>query len=101
MGFEVFSAADGLEGIKMAEEREYVLIILDVHMPKMRGPEVLKRIKEFRPEQVVVVFSSSSDPYMVFEKQAKKSGSFDCLYKPVDLEDILKVMTNAGIRVNK
>lgn len=95
IGYTVSTASDGEEGLKMALEHNYDLILLDVHMPKMRGPEVLTAIKKEKPNQTVVIFSSSSDPTFSFENTAKEMGAFDCLYKPIDLEDILAVMARA------
>jgi len=95
IGYTVSTASDGEEGLKMALENNYDLILLDVHMPKMKGPEVLTSIKKVKPNQIIVIFSSSSDPTFSFEKTAREMGAFDCLYKPVDLEDILAVMTKA------
>ena len=94
-GFEVFTACDGQEAVEMVTKGKYDLIFLDVHMPKMRGPEALKAIKKIRPDQLVVIFSSSSDPNYVFETEAKHLGAFDCLYKPCDIDDILKVVDAA------
>lgn len=99
LGYEVMTAADGREGLDMAAAREYDIIFLDVHMPKMRGPEVLAQIKKIRPSQIVVIFSSSSDPSFLFEDQAKTMGAFECMYKPVDLDDLLRIMKKAGIHV--
>lgn len=95
LGYEVFSANDGEQGLKMALEKRYDIILLDVHMPKMAGPDVLQKIKEKFPDQVVVIFSSSSDPSFSFEKKAKEMGAFDCLYKPVEVNDIIKVINKA------
>ena len=64
-------------------------------MPKITGLEVLKRIKQIRPNQIVIIFSSGSDPNSKFESQVKEMGAFDCLYKPVDLENILKIINRA------
>ena len=36
-GYEVFQAADGVEGLKVLEEREIDLAIVDVMMPRMDG----------------------------------------------------------------
>lgn len=44
-GFEVASARDGEEGVKVALEEKPDLILLDVLMPKLDGFEVLKRLK--------------------------------------------------------
>ena len=44
-GFEVVSARDGEEGLKVAMKEKPALILLDVLMPKLDGFEVLKRLK--------------------------------------------------------
>lgn len=44
-GYEVVSAADGEEGLRMAREGRPDIILLDVMLPKVSGPEVLKALK--------------------------------------------------------
>ena len=95
LGYEVSSAEDGEQGLNMALAGGYDMIFLDVHMPKMRGPEVLEKIKAANPDQLVVIFSSNSDSDFNFETNAREKGAFDCLFKPVDIEDILKVLNRA------
>jgi len=95
LGYQVFTACDGLEGIEMVKKNEFDIIFLDVHMPKMQGPEVLKIIKEIKPTQIVIIFSSSSDPDYLFESKAKELGAYTCLYKPVDVNEILDIINKA------
>lgn len=45
-GFEVFSATDGMEGIKRLSEKKPDIILLDIIMPKIDGFSVLKMIKK-------------------------------------------------------
>ena len=49
-GFCVEEAEDGMDAVKMCEETNYSLIIMDVMMPKMDGFSAVKaiRIKTFR-----------------------------------------------------
>lgn len=91
-GFEVFTANDGVEGIEMVKKDNFDIVFLDVHMPRMRGPEALAHIKQIKPNQVVVIFSSSSDPNYVFESEAHKFGAYTCLYKPVDVNELLEII---------
>lgn len=91
-GFEVVVANDGIEGVELVKKDSFVVVFLDVHMPKMQGPEALKAIKNIRPNQAVVILSSSSDSNLTFEKEAKNLGALACLYKPVDIEEIMRIV---------
>ncbi|MFH0969055.1 MAG: response regulator [Patescibacteria group bacterium] len=44
-GFEIFSALDGEEGVKMAKENMPDLILLDIILPRKDGYEVLRELK--------------------------------------------------------
>ncbi|HXX00158.1 MAG TPA: response regulator, partial [Candidatus Acidoferrales bacterium] len=44
-GYEVICAEDGESALKLARERKPDLILLDLILPKISGPEVLKRLK--------------------------------------------------------
>jgi CheY-like chemotaxis protein len=45
-GYEVSSAGDGEEALRLAREKLPDLILLDMLLPKMSGPDVLKALKE-------------------------------------------------------
>ncbi len=53
----VGQANNGLEAIDVARDHQPDILILDVSMPKMRGTEALKRIKEVSPDTKVLVLS--------------------------------------------
>lgn len=44
-GYEVISAADGEEGLRVAQESLPDLILLDLMLPKLSGPDVLRKLK--------------------------------------------------------
>ncbi len=45
-GYEMSSAADGEEALRLAREKLPDLILLDMLLPKLSGPEVLKALKQ-------------------------------------------------------
>lgn len=90
LGFTVHSAYDGVEGQERLKERDYDIIFLDVHMPRMTGPELLRLIKEIRPSQLVVMMSSGSDPRQAVEKAVGDLGAVACMFKPFELEQIME-----------
>lgn len=60
--FEVFTASDGEQGIKVAEETRPTLIILDIMMPRMDGVEVCRHLRakpEF--EHTIITFLTARD----------------------------------------
>jgi CheY-like chemotaxis protein len=54
-GCIVDEAADGREGLAKLERHEYDLIISDIRMPQMTGPEFYLRLKDSRPHQAAKV----------------------------------------------
>ena len=95
VGFEVDCVVNGQEAVDKVAEREYAVIIMDVHMPILTGPEALKKIKTLRPSQKVIMLSSSSDPAHALESQAEAHGIIACLYKPVELNDLQTALKKA------
>ena len=45
-GFEVDKALDGEDGFRMAQEKEYELILLDLMLPKKSGEELLGELRK-------------------------------------------------------
>jgi CheY-like chemotaxis protein len=54
-GYEMSSATDGEEALHMAREQLPDLILLDMLLPKMSGPDVLKALKEDASTQAIPV----------------------------------------------
>ncbi len=62
-GYEVICAEDGESALQMAQEQHPDLVLLDMILPRMSGPEVLKHLKSepATAEIPVVVLSSLSE----------------------------------------
>ncbi len=80
--YEVFLAADGEEGLKMVDETDPDLIILDVMMPKIDGWQVLMKLKsEERTRDIPVIMLTAID-----DEQSKviglRGGADDYVPKP-------------------
>lgn len=95
LGYEITTVADGLQALEAIRRRPFDLVVLDVHMPRMGGPEALTRIRELRPDQRVIVLSSSSDASHSFETLATASGASACLFKPVEIDELIAAIERA------
>jgi len=92
-GYEVSEAADGMEGIKLAEKDKFDIILSDIKMPKMDGIEVLEKLQELTPETPVVMISGHGNIETAVE--AIRKGAFDYISKPLDLNRMLVTIRNA------
>lgn len=60
-GFQADIAEDGEKGLKMIQDKEYDLVLLDLKLPKMNGEEVLRKIRDYRPYVYVIVYTCFSE----------------------------------------
>jgi two-component system, OmpR family, copper resistance phosphate regulon response regulator CusR len=86
-GFVVDVAADGLEGLQLAEELDFDLIILDVMLPSLDGWEVLMQLRQAgRRVQVLILTARDA----VHERvKGLELGADDYLVKPFAFSELL------------
>jgi two-component system response regulator len=76
------------------------LILLDLHLPKINGLEVLKQIREKKhTREIPVILLTASIPQDELEKRIDTS-RVKCIPKPLDIEQLLKVTRDFGIKLN-
>ncbi|CUT02332.1 sigma-54-dependent transcriptional regulator [Candidatus Chrysopegis kryptomonas] len=92
-GYEVETAGDGDEAIETIKQKDYDVVLLDIKMPRVDGFEVLKFIKQNKPEIKVIMLTAYADVKNAIE--ALKLGASDFVSKPYDLEDILTSINRA------
>lgn len=88
-GYEVVSAYDGAEGLRIARERRPDLIISDVEMPKMDGYELCRLIKENADTAHVPVLISSTLGESSDLERGFDAGADDYMVKPVIAVELL------------
>jgi DNA-binding NarL/FixJ family response regulator len=83
----VAEAGDGLEAIRLAEEHEPDLAILDVGMPKLNGIEVAARLQKLRrPPHVIILSMHADESYII---RALSAGARAYLLKDATDEDLI------------
>ncbi|MGH7408295.1 MAG: response regulator [Candidatus Methylomirabilales bacterium] len=83
-GYEVLTATSGEEALRRVKEDRPHLVLLDIHMPKMDGMEVLRRIREIDPEMGVIMATAVNEEDV--GRKALEMGAFDYIVKPLDLK---------------
>jgi PAS domain S-box-containing protein len=89
-GYQVLVAANGVEALQVAEKYKGSISVLvtDVIMPQMSGPELAKNLKKVRPHTDVLYMSGYAD-----EKVANIShsdGALTLIQKPFYLDDLVR-----------
>ena len=89
-GYEVMVALDGEEALRLTREKKPDLILLDYSMPKIKGDEVCRQIKN-DPElkHIPVVFITAS-PGFVGHNVMQTTQADDFLIKPFRSTDLIK-----------
>jgi two-component system response regulator NreC len=83
----VAEAADGLEAVRLCEEHEPDVVILDVGMPKLNGIDVAARTQKLkRPPRVIILSMHADESYII---RALAAGARAYLLKDATDEDLL------------
>lgn len=91
-GYRVATAKNGEEAVKRIKANGFDICFVDIIMPMMDGVEVLRKIKEIKPEIPVIMMTGYSLEELV--KEAVKYGAYTCIYKPFDIEKLLKIVAD-------
>ncbi|RPI35545.1 MAG: sigma-54-dependent Fis family transcriptional regulator [Nitrospiraceae bacterium] len=92
-GYVVDTVNTAESAITIQRERQYDLIVTDIILPGMTGIELIRKIKEDNPEQIVVVMTAYASLETAVE--ALRAGSYDYIVKPVMHEEIKQIVRNA------
>ncbi len=89
-GYKVTAVENGGEALSHVKREAYDLAILDLKLPDMEGTEVLRGIRRFDSEVKVVVLTGY--PSIKTAAETAKSQALDYLTKPVDIEELGKIV---------
>ncbi len=92
-GFEVTTALNGYEALKIIDAESPDLVLLDIWMPGIDGIETLKQIKKENPFiQVIIITGHGTIETAV---QATKLGAYDLIEKPLSIDKVILGINNA------
>lgn len=93
-GYDVTTAANGLEGLSVLERSTFSCVVLDVDMPEMDGFSLLERLRPRWPSLPVAMFTSNSSP--AHRQQASTLGANAYIVKS-EFDESLLVSTVAKL----
>ena len=97
-GFEVHEAADGRSGLELAQKLDPDVVVLDVMMPGLGGPEVIARLRRADRSLPFAILVLTGAPEVV-ESLRDEFGRDAVMEKPFDiteLADRVRALAAAG-----
>jgi DNA-binding NtrC family response regulator len=89
-GYDVSSAANGVEALNYLRSRDADLIITDINMPEMNGLAFLRELIRNRPESNVIMLTAYGEVESYLE--AMNLGAFEYINKPIRYDELKKVI---------
>ena len=86
-GHHLDAAPDGVTGLHLAGHGDYDAVLLDWMLPRMDGPEVLRRLREEHASDVPVIMLTARDE-LPDKIAGFRAGADDYLTKPFDLPEL-------------
>ncbi|KAA1261770.1 Regulator of RpoS [Rubripirellula obstinata] len=92
-GFKVTEAGDGMQAIELIERSEVHVCLVDFHMPRLNGLEVIRHIRRTSQQTPCVLMSADLDE--TIRAQAKQVSAYEVLSKPIRLKQISDLICTA------
>jgi len=93
LGWIADQSSNGTKALDMALSKDYDLVIVDLSLPGIGGLEILRNIKESKPDVPVVMITGYAS--MKSALQALKLGAYDYLTKPFKLDYVQRIAEHA------
>lgn len=100
-GYTVSTTHTGEEAIAIAKEQAHDILFIDIKLPTINGLETYLAIKERNPKAVAIMITGYRQEMDALVKQAIENDAYTCLYKPLDMEELLKLVDEIWVRKGK
>jgi DNA-binding NtrC family response regulator len=88
--YEVYTAADGKEALRLIDAKNIDVVTLDLRMPGPSGIDVLKEIKKLRPSTEVIIITGYGT--LTNAQEAIRFGAGDFISKPFNVADVISIV---------
>jgi DNA-binding response OmpR family regulator/sugar lactone lactonase YvrE len=93
LGHEVIDADEGVRAVQMVKEISPDVVLLDIRLPDMDGPDIVNAIKQSNPNVPIVILSGFGDVDAAAE--LVKIGAFDYISKPFKVNELVDIVNEA------
>ena len=94
MGYQVYTAENGVEALRIFEDKRPPIVLTDIKMPEMDGIELLRRLKELIPDTEIIMITGHGD--MDLAIKSVKYEATDFVTKPIN-DEVLEIALNRAV----
>ena len=91
-GLEVDIANNGLEAVRMVQEKTYDMVLMDIQMPEMDGIEATRIIRELGPFKDLPIVAMTAHAMSGDRELSLEAGMNDHICKPVNVRDLFATL---------
>jgi len=91
-GYQVDTAADGIEALRRLESQRYDLIITDLHMPKLDGSGFYRQLTERRTHPLTKIIFLTGTTGTSREHDLIRASGVPILLKPFNVVDLIELV---------
>ncbi|MGA2937149.1 MAG: sigma-54 dependent transcriptional regulator [Syntrophobacteraceae bacterium] len=95
-GYRVETAAEAMEALDKLRDSSFDIVLLDIKMPGMDGIELQRRLREIDSQLAIIIMTAYATVDTAV--QALKQGAYDYITKPVDPDDLSRLIRNAAVQ---
>jgi len=95
-GMDADGVVTGKEALERIRSEKYNVVLLDVKMPGLGGLKVIQEMKNQHPCMQVIMLTGHSSAQDA--QRGKNLGAFEYLQKPVNIEDLCRILRAAASR---
>ena len=92
-GYEVLTAGNGEEALRLVREEQPDLMLLDIQLPGITGLEVLEKVKEIDEDIIVIMVTAHGG--LETAVNAMRLGAYDYINKPFNLDEMAIIIKKA------
>ena len=100
-GFSITTAPTGEEAIALAKDRPRDIFFIDMKLPVLNGLETYMEIRKVNPEAVVVMMTAYQQEMDELVRQALEKGAYSCIYKPFDMDEVIRIVEEVSKKKQK
>ena len=94
-GYTVLEAADGEEGLALAQANAVDLVLTDHNMPKMDGVNLTRALRALPAYRKVPIMMLSTESSPALKQAGREAGATGWMVKPFDPEKLLEMLKKA------